>query len=89
MLLGSMGSACLGLSPASIMPELMTADDVAELMRVSRRTVFRLRRRGLLPPPVNLSDKLVRWRWSDLRDFLTTLTPRQTRRHDMTQEVEP
>ena len=60
--------------------EVYTASDVAALLRVSRRTVFRLRSRGILPAPVEIGGNIVRWRGTDIRDFLGTLRPRKPRR---------
>jgi len=54
-------------------PLLVTADDIAEVLRISRRTVYRLRARGDLPPPVELSRHVVRWRWIDVCDYLARL----------------
>lgn len=58
----------------AIEPELFTVDDVARLLRVSRRTVFRMRARGLLPPPVRMSRRIVRWLRSDLQQYVGALT---------------
>jgi len=61
-------------------PLLVTADDIAEVLRISRRTVYRLRARGDLPPPVELSRHVVRWRWIDVCDYLARLKTRSAAR---------
>jgi predicted DNA-binding transcriptional regulator AlpA len=61
------------------MLELLSAKDVAEMLRVSRRTVFRLRARGDLPAPVELSANIVRWRVADLQEYLSRLKSRRSR----------
>jgi len=61
-------------------PLLVTADDIAEALSISRRTVFRLRARGDLPPPVELTRNVVRWRWTDVCDYLGRLKPRKPSR---------
>jgi predicted DNA-binding transcriptional regulator AlpA len=65
---------------APVPPEFVTADDVAAMLRVSRRTVFRMRQRNELPPPVEVSRHIVRWRLADLREFVNKLPSRQSRR---------
>jgi excisionase family DNA binding protein len=52
---------------------LLTVEDLADVLHVSRRTIFRLRARGALPAPVRLSGSIVRWRQGDVRDFLDGL----------------
>jgi excisionase family DNA binding protein len=48
--------------------ELLSIDDLATILNVSRRTVQALRHDGkLLPPDVTWSRKLIRWR----RDMVT------------------
>lgn len=58
-------------------PLLVTADDIAAALRISRRTVFRLRARGDLPQPVELAPNVVRWRWADVCDYLDRLKSRK------------
>jgi predicted DNA-binding transcriptional regulator AlpA len=70
----------LSVPSASVAPELVSADDVALILRVSRRTVFRLRQRGDLPPPVEVTRNIVRWRLSELHEHLAKLQARKPRR---------
>ncbi len=44
--------------------------EVAELLGVSARTVWRMSQRGEIPAPIRLGDRVVRWRLSDLREHL-------------------
>ena len=46
---------------------------VAELLGVHPRTVWRLVSSGDLPEPIRISAKVVRWRVVDLEDHLTGL----------------
>jgi predicted DNA-binding transcriptional regulator AlpA len=55
---------------------LVTADDIAAALRISRRTVFRLRTHDDFPPPVELGRHVVRWRWADVCDYLARLKAR-------------
>lgn len=44
--------------------------EVAELLGVNTRTVWRMSQRGEIPAPIRLGDRVVRWRLSDLREHL-------------------
>jgi len=44
--------------------------EVAELFGVNVRTIWRLSQRGEIPAPIRLSERVVRWRLSDLREHL-------------------
>jgi predicted DNA-binding transcriptional regulator AlpA len=61
-------------------PEFISAEDIAAILRVSVRTVFRLRARGVLPAPVEVSRNIVRWRWSAIQAYLDNLKTRKARR---------
>lgn len=51
--------------------ELLRAADVAKLLAVSTRTVWRLRDAGQLPRPLRLGGgHLIRWRRSDIETFI-------------------
>jgi excisionase family DNA binding protein len=53
--------------------ELLTVREVAELMKVSRRTVWRWVAQGRLPIPVRYSRTCVRWKASIMRAYLEAL----------------
>ena len=53
---------------------LLTVKDVAELLSVAPRTVFRWARQRKLPRPVKLSRRAVRWRASAIQAYLDRLT---------------
>lgn len=48
--------------------------EVAELLGVNARTIWRMTQRGELPAPIRLGDRVVRWRLSDLREHLDRKT---------------
>jgi len=50
--------------------ELVSAEQLAKRLSVSRRTIFRLVASGRLPQPLRLSKRTVRWRWADVEEFL-------------------
>lgn len=49
---------------------LLTVAQVANLLGVHARSVWRLAQTGDLPAPIRLSERVVRWRLSDLREHL-------------------
>jgi predicted DNA-binding transcriptional regulator AlpA len=59
---------------ASNLPALMTVQDVARLMTVSKRTVWRMRNSGAVPRPVKILGA-VRWKGSDIRQWLEAGCP--------------
>ena len=53
--------------------QLLTVREVAKLLKVSRRTVWRWRAQGRLPAPIHCSKTCVRWKASVLQAFLQAL----------------
>lgn len=49
---------------------VISVREVAELLGVNARTVWRMSQRGEIPAPIRLGDRVVRWRLSDLREHL-------------------
>ena len=58
--------------------KLLTVRDVARLLSVSTRQVWRLREHGQLPRPVRLGGS-VRWRAEELCDWLDAGAPLEAR----------
>ena len=59
----------------TLLPDmLLTVKDVAELLSVARRTVWRWTREGKMPRPVKLTRRTVRWRASAIQSYLDRLT---------------
>ena len=54
---------------STIESQFMTVEDLAKLLHVSVRTVWRLRRNASLPRPVKIGGG-VRWRISDVRGWI-------------------
>lgn len=71
---------CPAQPPASLSAQFVTAAEFASILRISRRTLFRLRARGDLPAPVSVSTNIVRWRACDVRAYLDALAIRKPRR---------
>lgn len=62
----------VGLPPAV---ELVNARELAKLLSVSERTLYRLKSTGELPPPILLGGS-VRWRLSEIRQWIGNGCPR-------------
>jgi len=52
------------------MSRLISALEVANLIGVSRQTVYRLANAGVLPPSVRFGRRVRRWRESSIRDHI-------------------
>ena len=52
---------------------LLTADQVARVLSVSLRKLWRMKAAGELPSPVKVGVKGTRWRSSDLERFIREL----------------
>ncbi len=57
-------------APFDQSPELVTAAQLAKLLNVSVRTIWRMRDLAELPAPIALAGRLVRWRLASVRKFL-------------------
>jgi predicted DNA-binding transcriptional regulator AlpA len=61
-----------------MLPDLLTARDVARRLSISERTVWRWTAQGLLPPPVHPHARSTRWRAADIERYLQGLAARGT-----------
>ena len=60
--------------PVSVVDvKLLTVQEVADVLGVTARHVWRLASMGQIPDPVRLSERVVRWRLTDLVDFIRRL----------------
>ncbi len=64
-------------APPLVLPDLLTASEVACRLSVSPRTVWRWTAQGILPAPVRPSRRATRWRAGDIRHFLDNLPQRR------------
>ena len=55
---------------AAAAPELLTAKEFGRRARVSKRTVIRWRNTGVGPRPVRIGPRAIRYRASDVDEFL-------------------
>ncbi|MSR60318.1 MAG: DNA-binding protein [Planctomycetaceae bacterium] len=53
---------------------LLTSDALARLLRISKRSLMRLRSRGKLPRPIQLG-RSVRWRTAEIREWVEAGCP--------------
>ncbi|HEY7310072.1 MAG TPA: helix-turn-helix domain-containing protein [Gemmataceae bacterium] len=61
-------------STPGVVPDLLTARDVARRLSISLRTVWRWTALGLLPPPVHPHSRSTRWRAADIERYLARLS---------------
>jgi predicted DNA-binding transcriptional regulator AlpA len=54
------------------LPQLLSVNEVAELLCLSKRSVWRYAATGRLPPPLRLGG-VARWNASELRRFVAQL----------------
>jgi excisionase family DNA binding protein len=54
-------------------PELLTSRQVATLLAMSTRTLYRLVAAGKFPQPVRYNRKLVRWKGSEVMRYIESL----------------
>jgi excisionase family DNA binding protein len=55
--------------------DLLTAQEVAGRLSMSVRTLWRMIERGKFPAPIRYTRRLVRWKKSDLLDWLGRQRP--------------
>jgi predicted DNA-binding transcriptional regulator AlpA len=60
-------------SPAD--SDLMTSSDLARLFGVNSRTIFTWISTGVLPQPIRISARMIRWPRRQIEDFLKQHTP--------------
>ncbi|WP_417850279.1 helix-turn-helix transcriptional regulator [Thalassoglobus sp.] len=63
-------------SSSSHCPQLLTVDEIGALLKVSNRTIWRMRSSGQLPEPVRVGGG-VRWRESDIENWIQAGCPIQ------------
>jgi excisionase family DNA binding protein len=54
---------------------LLTVRDVAELLSMSVREVWRLESEGRIPKAIRMSRKTVRWKGTQIEAYLSSLQP--------------
>lgn len=54
-------------------PELLTADQVAQRLSMSVRTLLRLVKADRFPKPVRYNRKLIRWKAADVARYIAEL----------------
>jgi predicted DNA-binding transcriptional regulator AlpA len=55
-------------------PSYVTCSTLARELEISESTVYEMVRRGIIPPPVKLSNGCVRWCFADVRAALASLS---------------
>ena len=67
-----------GDSKAPIPCELITAVQLADLLSISERTLYRLKSTGQLPKPISLGGS-VRWRLTEVRCWIAEGCPKPSK----------
>ena len=62
---------------------LIDSSSVARLLNISRRTLARLMSEGAIPEPVRITNKIVRWRVEELREWIECDCPNRKQWEDM------
>jgi len=57
--------------------ELLTAPDVAEVLKCHVSQVYKMIKRGHLPPMIKFGNKMARMRRGDLNEWLLAAKPRK------------
>jgi predicted DNA-binding transcriptional regulator AlpA len=57
--------------------KLMTKADICEYLAISDSTLFRLRRDKVMPKPLSLGERVIRWQKKDIDIWLESITPEQ------------
>jgi excisionase family DNA binding protein len=52
---------------------LLRTQDLTQLLRISRTSIYRMTRQGRFPPPCALGNGQIRWREADVRAWMTGL----------------
>jgi excisionase family DNA binding protein len=61
---------------ATLIDELLTVKDLAEILCLSVREVYRKAAAGELPAPIKLGHRTTRWRAREIQAHLDSLPPR-------------
>jgi predicted DNA-binding transcriptional regulator AlpA len=59
--------------------DMLTAQEVADRLAISIRTLYRLRKMGAFPAPVRYNQKLVRWSKTDIDAYIIRLKAEEAR----------
>ncbi len=52
------------------MYKMLKRDEVEEICKISRSAIYRLMREADFPEPIRVGQRAVRWRESEVKDFL-------------------
>jgi predicted DNA-binding transcriptional regulator AlpA len=71
------------ITAAPAEPLLITAEELARLLHISLRTLWRLRSAGRLPEPVRIAG-MVRWRVDEIKNWVAAGCPAPPDRENKT-----
>ena len=50
--------------------KLLTRQEVQSRCRISRSTIYRLKKQGRFPTPIRVGDRAVRWKESEIDEYI-------------------
>lgn len=59
-------------------PTFLSAKEVADMLQISKPTLWRWVNEGRLPGPVRLSERILRWRLTDIEEHVDQMTEQVT-----------
>lgn len=74
-----MSAVSLAAPQPRVTAAVYDADDMASLLDISKRQVWRLRDAGLLPPPIRLGTAVVKWSRAEVDRWIAAGCPRPKR----------
>jgi excisionase family DNA binding protein len=61
---------------APVPPELLKSAEVAQMLSIGTRTLWRWSRSGKMPRPIRIADGTVRFRRAEIQDWIAAGCPR-------------
>jgi predicted DNA-binding transcriptional regulator AlpA len=63
------------MTTTQVAERLLTAQAVGEMLSLSKRQIFRMKSAGLICPPVKVGAGAIRWRQSDIEQWIAMGCP--------------
>lgn len=65
---------------------IIRASELAEMLGISKPTLWRMEKRGELPPKIRISKRVVGWRESDISSWLNSREIQPSTKEELTDE---
>lgn len=53
--------------------ELLTVDQVAAMLNINKRQLWKMEKAEVIPAPIRWNKKLIRWKLSDIKAYIASL----------------